>query len=450
MCKITAVLAACVLLPVALMGPGCAAAQAGPGGPGGNPSNAVGFWGQDTGTGKPCIVAPPNGSATCVLPTTGGGGGGGGAVFGPTAVGSAAANPPVLQGGTANGSATGNVQVIKVDSAGNQQQNLTQVGGTNFAVGSTVSASSIPVVIASDQASVSVKQATAANFNATVVGTGTFATQAAQSGTWTVQPGNTANTTPWLTTDSSTVSQGSTTSGQKGGLIMGAVTTSAPSYTTGQTSALSLDVAGNLRGIIANTTFGATMASGAAASGACALGCMVDFGTGASPAANTLLNDTHVMAAAVSTATPAGTNIIGKVGIDQTTPGTTNGTTDNPLATDGVSQFSALVPNNTTSVAVDASPGTLKSVQVFNNSATIAYLKLYNAAQGSTTCGSGTPVKRIMIPANTSGAGAVISLGGRNGVFFSTAITYCVTTGIADADTTAPAASAYIVNLDYK
>lgn len=34
--------------------------------------------------------------------------------------------------------------------------------------------------------------------NVTVVGTGTFVTQAAQSGTWTVQPGNTANTTPWL------------------------------------------------------------------------------------------------------------------------------------------------------------------------------------------------------------------------------------------------------------
>lgn len=29
---------------------------------------------------------------------------------------------------------------------------------------------------------------------------GTFAVQAAQSGTWTVQPGNTANTTPWLVT----------------------------------------------------------------------------------------------------------------------------------------------------------------------------------------------------------------------------------------------------------
>lgn len=31
-----------------------------------------------------------------------------------------------------------------------------------------------------------------------VTNAGTFATQAAQSGTWTVQPGNTANTTPWL------------------------------------------------------------------------------------------------------------------------------------------------------------------------------------------------------------------------------------------------------------
>jgi hypothetical protein len=45
-----------------------------------------------------------------------------------------------------------------------------------------------------------VSQPTAANLNATVVGTGTFATQAAQSGTWTVQPGNTPNSTAWLVT----------------------------------------------------------------------------------------------------------------------------------------------------------------------------------------------------------------------------------------------------------
>lgn len=41
--------------------------------------------------------------------------------------------------------------------------------------------------------------------------------------------------------------QGSTTSGQSGPLLQGAVTTSAPSYSAGQTSPLSLDTSGNLR-----------------------------------------------------------------------------------------------------------------------------------------------------------------------------------------------------------
>lgn len=131
----------------------------------------------------------------------------------------------------------------------------------------------------------------------------TVATHAVtQSGTWTMQPGNTANTTPWLAsisqggntasvsasnalkvdgsavtqpvsgtvtanqggspwqvqsnsaniaTESSlaklTQTQGSTTSGQSGTLMQAAVTTAAPSYTTGQTSPLSLTTGGLLR-----------------------------------------------------------------------------------------------------------------------------------------------------------------------------------------------------------
>lgn len=43
------------------------------------------------------------------------------------------------------------------------------------------------------------------------------------------------------------VAQGSTTSGQSGPLVQGAVTTSPPSYTTGQTAPISLDVNGNVR-----------------------------------------------------------------------------------------------------------------------------------------------------------------------------------------------------------
>jgi hypothetical protein len=49
------------------------------------------------------------------------------------------------------------------------------------------------------------------------------------------------------TSDGNAASQGSTTSGQKGFLELGAVTTSAPSYTTAQSSPLSLTTAGALR-----------------------------------------------------------------------------------------------------------------------------------------------------------------------------------------------------------
>lgn len=62
-----------------------------------------------------------------------GGGGGGGAVYGPTANGSPAANPPVLIGGTADATATGSVQNAKVDSSGNTYTVLTNVEGTKAA-----------------------------------------------------------------------------------------------------------------------------------------------------------------------------------------------------------------------------------------------------------------------------------------------------------------------------
>jgi hypothetical protein len=116
--------------------------------------------------------------------------------------------------------------------------------------------------------------------NASIPVTGTFwqTTQpvsgtvaATQSGTWTVQPGNTANTTAWLVTGTggtfpitatslplpsgastsanqpTNAAQGSTTSGQTGHLMMGAVTTGTPTYTTAQTSPFSLDTSGALR-----------------------------------------------------------------------------------------------------------------------------------------------------------------------------------------------------------
>ncbi len=80
-----------------------------------------------------------------------------------------------------------------------------------------------------------------------VANTGTFAVQSAQSGTWTVQPGNTPNTTPWLTTDSSDMS-GTTpgTAPGKSNVVAGIYNSSAPSPTTGQTLPFQLDSSGRL------------------------------------------------------------------------------------------------------------------------------------------------------------------------------------------------------------
>lgn len=109
----------------------------------------------------------------------------------------------------------------------------------------------------------------------------------------------------------------------------------------------------------------------------------------------------------------------------------------------------ASVPNNTTAVVVKASAGTLFGVQIYGIGSAPAYLKIYNAT--SATCGSGTPVKRLMIPAASTaanGAGSNVTFG--PGLAFGTGITYCVTTGIGDADATAPAASTFLVNVDYE
>src|SRR5258708_2553814 len=78
----------------------------------------------------------------------------------------------------------------------------------------------------------------------------------------------------------------------------------------------------------------------------------------------------------------AGTNVVGQVGLV-------------PVTSGGLSVGSSQVANNTTAIVVKASAGQLYGLEVFNNSATIAYVKLYNAT--SATCGSGTPVADVAL-----------------------------------------------------
>jgi hypothetical protein len=58
----------------------------------------------------------------------------------------------------------------------------------------------------------------------------------------------------------------------------------------------------------------------------------------------------------------------------------------------------AIAPNNTTGVLLKAAPGTISSIQLGGIGSAPAYLKLYDSATAP-TCGSGTPVKRLIIPA---------------------------------------------------
>lgn len=135
-------------------------------------------------------------------------------------------------------------------------------------------------------------------------------------------------------------------------------------------------------------------------------------------------------------ALPAGSNLIGDVGIQG-------------RATGGLSIFRS-IDLDESEEEVKATAGTLYSVYAFNATAAVLYLKFYNATAASTTVGTTTPVLTLPIPANndTDGAGFVWSV--PQGLAFDTAISAAVTTGVADADTGAPAANAAIVNLGYK
>ena len=93
--------------------------------------------------------------------------------------------------------------------------------------------------------------------------------------------------------------------------------------------------------------------------------------------------------------------------------------------------------------------GQVYKISVTNNSATVNYIRLYNAASGFNGCNSATNlVYQMAVPASTSGNGYSDSW--ELGMAFSTGISICVTSGYATNDTTNATASAMSVNVGYK
>lgn len=114
-----------------------------------------------------------------------------------------------------------------------------------------------------------------------------------------------------------------------------------------------------------------------------------------------------------------------------------------------INVLSYISVNNTTAVQIKPGSGVVYSVDAFSNNTTLAYVKLYNQ---SVTCGSASiaPIARYMIPFGTSSSGAGFMGPNINGDAYFNGIYMCITTGIADTDTGAPAANAYIVNIHFK
>jgi hypothetical protein len=129
-------------------------------------------------------------------------------------------------------------------------QTLTMFGIALPASGGAVAGGTATNPIRTDPTGTTTQPVSVSNFPATQAVT--------QSGSWTVtaNAGTNLNTSA-LALDTSVnglqVAQASTTSGQKGSLAQGAVTTSPPTYTTAQTDPLSLDTSGNLRTTVNNT-----------------------------------------------------------------------------------------------------------------------------------------------------------------------------------------------------
>lgn len=176
-----------------------------------------------------------------------------------------------------------------------------------------------------------------------------------------------------------------------------------------------------------------------------------EIGTSGNPL---FINNSQVAGTTIDTNTGNASAGTQRVVLATNQPALTNPllTTQTPANTGGLTVQSAIVPNNTTSVAVGASAAhQIYGIDAYSvSTATPAYIKLYNATQGTTTCGSGTPVARFLIPASGGTAGSGQIWHDSNGIQFSTSLTYCITTGIGDADTTAPAANSYVINLVYK
>ena len=294
---------------------------------------------------------------------------------------------------------------------------------------------------------VTAAQATAANLNATVVGTGTFAVQAAQSGTWNI------------TNVSGTVSlpTGAATAAKQPAL--GTAGTASTDVITVQGIASMTPILVTLSGTN-NVTNAGTFAVQAACTNAGTFAVQVDGAalTALQVIDNPVLVDDAAFTPATSSVMMAGfqADETATDSVDEGDAGAARMTLDRkvivtpqPHTAGGCAIFRTLDLDETEE-DVKTSAGQIYGIFAINTTNAALYLKVYNATAASVVVGTTAPVMTLPVPGNndTDGAGFWLSL--PVGIAFDTAISAAATTGVADADTGAPGANALIVQIFYK
>jgi hypothetical protein len=278
----------------------------------------------------------------------------------------------------------------------------------------------------------------------TVDNGGTFAVQAAQSGTWTVQPGNTANTTAWKV-DGSAVTQP----------VSGTVTTAPPSNAStnvAQLAGTTTDTnsgaksAGTLRVVLATDQPALTnkllVTPDAVTHDVGSITTAVVPGTGATnlgkaeDAAHTSA-DTGVMALGVRESSPTDLSAGNTNGDYEPFQVGKNGGVWTSLSTEpqgGWTVATGSIAATKTDIGTANTAGCVGGWYFYNSNASVAYVQFFNTQASGVTLGSTAPVYSLGIP-----AASAANLMSENGIQHSTAISIAVTT--TRAGSTGPGAT---------
>lgn len=248
---------------------------------------------------------------------------------------------------------------------------------------------------------------------------------------------------------------GSTTSGQSGVLGLGATTTAAPSYTTAQSNPLSLQTNGSLRTAITDALpTGSNVIGAVTQSGTWNVGSITTFPdnepfnvaqiNGVTPLMGNGSTGTGSQRVTLaSDMTAISTTGYMSVKFDQTTLGTTNGVTQVPSTTGGLSTYHLVSAASTNATNIKASAGQVYGWYIFNANAAARKVAFHNSA--STPTAGASVFYSLVIPA---GSGANVEFA--NGLAFSSGIGITTVTGTADSDATGVAAGDLIINIYYK